>query len=351
MTDSVIKGSLDDYLVGSAGGPVATAIGNNFYGINHRQTPGAIPKNKDVYGYTFFTRPQLNMQTDNLRNVRTLTPLLNTNSQSAQRIIRCALDPRLMAGYPVSGGSNRLSCPFVDNEMAFIPVLTNSLLSISGWPDLVLPDYTAPEGAYKETYAQVDGIIENYTSYDIEATFRNQKGDPIINLFYYWQFYMSKVFEGLLVPYPDFITENMIDYNTRIYRLVMDPEKKRVTKIAATGASFPNSLPFGANFDYSSEEPYNDQNAELTIRFKSIGAMYNDDILIKEFNQTVAVFNPMMDDANIDTYMVKIPDSLKSLFNNRGYPRIHPFTYELEWWVSSDFYRQRVAALTNIGLI
>ncbi len=38
----------------------------NVYGINHRQTPLAIPQNKDHYGLTFFTRPQLNFRAANL---------------------------------------------------------------------------------------------------------------------------------------------------------------------------------------------------------------------------------------------------------------------------------------------
>ena len=72
---------------------------NNVYGINHRQMPLPIPINKDQYGLTFFTRPQLNMRRENLKNLRIMHPLLTTQSTSYQRLIRCTLDPRLMVGY------------------------------------------------------------------------------------------------------------------------------------------------------------------------------------------------------------------------------------------------------------
>ena len=53
---------------------------------------------------------------------------------------------------------------------------------------------------------------------------------------------MSLVFEGKLVPYFDYMAENTIDYNTRIYRLVTDSTHMYVTKIAATGYAFPISV-------------------------------------------------------------------------------------------------------------
>jgi hypothetical protein len=34
----------------------------------------------------------------------------------------------------------------------------------------------------------------------------------------------------------------------------------------------------------------------------------------------------------------------------RGYPRINPDDYELEWWVPLDFYQKRVQALFNSQL-
>lgn len=343
--------SLDDYFQTTPIGSVERAIGNNLYGINHRQIAGVVPMNKDTYGMTFFVRPQLNMQSNNLRNNRLFYPLLSIDDTSIQRFVKCTLDPRLMYGY---GGTRTfvpaISCPLVDNTQAFIPVLTNNLNSISGWPDVVSPTFTSKPGLYEEAYSMVDGIVKNYTSYDIDATFRNTKGDPIAYMFYIWLHYQSMVFENLMVPYPDFIIENELDYNTRIYRLVLDSEKRYVKKIAATGVAFPMTVPVGQFFDYSNEKPYNDQSKDITVRFRCLGVQYQDDILVHEFNETVVIFNANMRDGVRENNLIKVNPGLLTLFNNRGHPRINPNNYELEWWVSKEIFKARTAAVLKENL-
>jgi hypothetical protein len=348
MADSIVPHSLDDYFQSTPIGSVDKAIVNNLYGINHRQIDGAVASNKDTYGLTFFVRPQLNLQNDNIRNSRLFTPLLTTNSNSIQRYVRATLDPRQVAGYksPPRGKlppitKNGIPCPVMDNENCFIPVLTNNLKSMSGWPDITAPTFNSKSGLYNEVYSQVDGITRVYESFDIDATFRNTRGDPILYMFYIWLHYSSLVFEGKLFPYLDYLIGNEIDYTSRIYRLVLDPQKDTVRKIAATGACFPISVPTGSFFDFNAEKPYNDQNRDITIRFKCLGAEYLDDILIKEFNDTVVIFNPSMSNSRRNTDMVKVNKNLIQMFNNRGYPRINPTNNQLEWWVSSQLFKTR----------
>jgi hypothetical protein len=231
-------------------------------------------------------------------------------------------------------------CPLVDSLQAFIPVLTNNLLTLSGWPDVTAPVFESDAGLYKESYAQVDGLTKNYESFDLDASFRNTRGDPILYMFYIWLHYMGNVFEGKQVPYLDYLVENVIDYNTRIYRLVLDVNKDKVKKIAATGASFPVSVPTGSFFDFNSETPYSDQNKDISIRFRCMGADYMDDILIREFNQTVSLFNPLMRDAYRGTNMTQVSRKLLPLFNNRGYARIDESTYSLQWYVEKDLFKK-----------
>lgn len=343
--NSVAPFSLDDYFQSTPVGSLERAIGDNLYGINQNQVPSAVPSNKDIYGLTFFVRPQLNLQTDNIRNERLFYPLLTDNSTSMQRFVRCMLDPRLMEGY----GRGKvvippISCPFVDNQQAFIPILTNDLLSISGWPDVVVPYYKSDRGLYQESYMQADGVVKNYENFSMTASFRNTRGDPIIYLFYIWLHYQALVFEGILMPYPDFITENELDYNTRIYRLVLDSSKTYVKKIAACGVAAPVSVPTGSFFDYTADKPYNDQNKEISIQFECLGAVYQDDYLIRAFNKTVATFNPGMRDSNRTKVMTKVPKVVLGLFKNRGYARINPNNYELEWWVDKSFFTLRTQA-------
>ena len=350
MSNILVPYSLDDYFQTTPIGSIDKAIGNNLFGINHRQTSTAVPSNKDVYGLTFFVRPQLNMQIDNIRNARIFASLTTQNVLSIQNFVRCTLDPRLQVGYRFQTLSiPKIECPMVDAMNPFISVLTNNLSTISGWPDVVAPTFTSTPGLYNEAFSMVDGITKNYETFDLDASFRNTKGDPILYLFYIWLHYSSMVHEGKLVPYLDMITENEIDYNTRIYRLVMDKNKEKVTKIAATGAAFPISVPTGSFFDYSTEKPYNDQNKDISIRFKCMGVDYQDDILIKEFNDTVVIFNPAMEDGQRERTMMNVPRSMLTMFNNRGYPRINPSNNVLEWWVDQSFYDNRSGVFANFG--
>lgn len=336
---SILNMSLDDLYTSLNIGSIERANANNLYGLNHRAIPTVVPSNKDRYGLTFFVRPQLNMTPDNIRNIRIFYSLLNDKEFSIQRYVRAMLDPRLMEGVTIGTTKYpKVNCGLVDNANAFIPVLTNNLLSISGWPDLTLATFNSQPGMYKEVYSQVDSMARNFESFDIDATFRNVRNDPIIMLFYIWCHYQSYVFEGKLMPYFDFLLENEIDYNTRIYRLVLDNTFTHVTKIAATGAAFPISINLSSFFDYNSEKPFNDQSKEITVRFRCMGAEYLDDVLIYEFNESVCIFNSSMRDSQRDSVMVKINPSILTLFNNRGYPRINYNTYELEWYVPKDMY-------------
>jgi hypothetical protein len=339
--------SLDDYFQSMPIGSIDKALTNNLYGINHRQIPNSLLSNKDVYGLTFFVRPQLNLDENNVKNERLLYSLLTSTSTSIQRFVRTTLDPRLVHGKP---GTSPLPCPIMDNTQAFIPVLSNNITNISGWPDMALPTFTSKPGIYEEAYSQADGVVTNYTSFDMDATFRNTRGDPILYMFYIWVHYQSFVFQGILQPYPDFIISNTLDYTTRIYRLVLDVNRKYVKKIAAVGAAFPISVPIGQFFDYTTDKPYNDQSKDITIRFRCMGVIALDDILIFEFNATVVIFNPMMGDRYREANMVKISYDLLQQFNNRGYARIEPKTYELEWWVPKDLHAAKTGAFLKANL-
>ena len=342
--------SMDEFFENTPIGSVEKAIGNNLYGFNHRQIPNMVPMNKDQYGLTFFVRPQLNLRSGNIRANRRMYPLLSNNPTSLQRFVRSTLDPRLAIGG--IEGTTAMSCPLVDHEQAFIPVLTNNLTSLSGWPDLTAPTFSSKPGVYNEVYSQVDGIVRNFEAFDIDATFRNTRGDPIVYMFYIWLHYQSSVFEGTMTPYIDYLMNNAIDYNTRIYRLVMDESKTYVRKIAACGAGFPINVPIGSFMDFNSERPFNDQNKDITIRFRCMGAEYLDDILIHEFNQTTLIFNSGMEAVggadrktstlNMAGNFVEVPREMLSFFNHRGYPWINQDNYKLEWWIPRNVYDAKV---------
>jgi hypothetical protein len=156
---------------------------------------------------------------------------------------------------------------------------------------------------------------------------------------------MANVFEGTLVPYADFIVERELDYCTRIYRIVLDPTKRKVQRIAACGASFPVGVPTGSIFDFAADKPYNDANSTITIPFQAMGFICQDDILIRTFNETQAIFNQDMLPDRIDSKMQAVPIEYLKYFNNRGYPYIDANTRELRWYVSKEYYNAKLESL------
>lgn len=158
----------------------------------------------------------------------------------------------------------------------------------------------------------------------------------------------------------------------------MDQQKRYVTYIASTGASFPLNVPIGNMFDYSVESPYNTKNQSLSFRFRSMGFITFEDILKLKFNETTAIFNPEMakilrydmEDGNDELKAredgtaiyrvdgcsyVKIPyflamsmdsEGFGSPFfsiNHRAYPYINLRSNELEWWIAESEFNQKAA--------
>lgn len=349
MAATIVDKTLDELFTTMPTGSLDKAILNNLSTLNHRMTPNMLPSNRDMPGLVFFVRPQLNMQKDNLRNMRQLSQLLTNNMTSMQTYIRCMLDPRLMTGVSFNTGSiPSINCPIIDNLNAFITPFTNNCTSMSGWPSISAPTFTSKPGQYNEAFSMVDGRVLNNEAWDLNVNFKNTRGDPILFMLYVWVLYMSFIFEGKLVPYLDFITENELDYCTRIYHITTDYQRRYVTKIAATHASFPIGVPVGDPFNFNAGQPYSEANKDIGVTFRCMGVDYFDTILIKEFNDTVGIFNPGMKDALRSQLMVKIPWSLINSFNfARAYPRINPFTSELEYYVSTQDFNKRAQGLLS----
>lgn len=381
--DSGIAPNIQDYadkFVGRIGSPldifastsiktVTHAMSTNMLGLN--TTPGTlnIAENKDKMGFVFFTRPQLNLQQSNIANITKLYPLLTTSATSMQTQIRALLDPRLQTPFSMGGGgqlfnesvmkqlaynTKPLAANFVDPYNPFLTILSNTCLSISGFPDITAETFSSKAGLHKEQYVQYDDTTKTLMPVDLSCTFRNVEGDPVSYLHYVWMTYGSLVFEGLMMPYIDYIAQNWIDYQTRIWRLVMDKDNRVVKKIAATLPAIPTSLPMGSFFDFNVETPYNLQNKEINIRFKTMGIEYMDDKLIREFNETILIFNPFMyPDGNErlgmrsrDNYMVKANHNELNIFSHKSYPWINEETYELEWYVPRLVYQKTKETLS-----
>lgn len=317
-------------------GDLSSTVANNLLGFNHRNMGSPIPSNKDGYGLTFFTRPFLNLSYDNISLMRKLTPLLNSRSDTYQSVIRTTLDP---IGARPDFGNRGSRSRLVNTYSPFIPLLSNNILSMSGWPDIALDTYTSKPGIQREAWIMADGTSKLYESFDIQVSFRNMEGDPITLLMLTWLHYISGVYDGTLMPYPEFISENRIDYQTRIYRIILDPTKRYVQKIAACGAAFPWSSSIGGAFNFSNDKVFNTDSDQINVPFKCVGADYNDPVTIEEFNLVGALANSDLKNPAANGYVKLHPRQL-TYFNYYGYPLINPRTFEFEWWVDRDTYSE-----------
>jgi len=279
---------------------------------------------------------------------RKMTHLLSDIASSTQRYVRLTLDPRLGT---LGDNGVILESPLVDNNNPFISLLTNTRVSITGWPDSIVPTHTSAPGVYKEESIMVDGITDFQGRYELDLTFRRVEDDPIMKLFTTWGRYPSLTYRGIMQPYYDFIRADEYDYNTRIYQLMLSDDGKYVKEIASTGASFPIAMNDGGVFNFDSvEDPYDDGGETSSFRFASVGAIYNDPITVLNFNLVTTYFHPgmkLMNQGRRGHGMVKIPQELMKALNNRGYPRIDLNTLELEWYLEKEIIDAKVKELED----
>jgi hypothetical protein len=138
----------------------------------------------------------------NLVNNRDLAGLLNPDRNSYARVFRVMFDERL----PGLG----IDTDLFYNDSPFMNILTNTLINMSGWPDMASPTHTSDPGLFKEEIAWVDGVNKVRYAFDITCNFQNIEGDPINSLFQYWTTYASLAFMGGISMRNYFITRNRI---------------------------------------------------------------------------------------------------------------------------------------------
>nr|DAN24641.1 MAG TPA: hypothetical protein [Caudoviricetes sp.] len=369
-----LRNHLDEIVRKQGYGNLSSIVYHTVRGFNYlRHGQQFVQKNQDGMGYTFFTRPILNLTYDNLSHVDMLLPIRDAHPDSYANLARCMLDPWFhkdqnqndynsqinhTAGNTL-GDKNFLqvkankSTRLADPYNPFIPFLTNTLVSLTGWRDIALNDYTSKSGVNNEQWSKPDGFYYKTESFELSASFRNIKGNPLKLLFNTWLCYMWHCLEGDINPYPQFVEEREYDFNTRIYRFVMDPTKTYIQSHAMTIA-WPMSYPMGNLFNFSADKNFVDGNDEINITFKCMGSDYDHPIMPYEFNAVVGMFNPNLEvdytnyDFKTQSLVMKRGNwrKLQAHEKNRGVfaaiPLVNYKTLELEWWISPEDYEQYV---------
>lgn len=322
-------GTLQDALNDSAYGAYGKFIGHTLFGLNHEQRRPILRNIPEGEALVFFTRPYFNMSKTNLRNNRVMTNLIVNEVESVQTYIRQTLDPDVAE-------NESTYCSLVNPNCAFVPVLSNTILNMSGWPDRILPTFASKPGARGEQFSLPDGIVETNGKFDLTFTFEKMDGDINEKLLTTWMDMMSLQNDGICVPYVWHEAYKEKNYDSRIYVLVMDVTNRIVLDIATAISTFPVNDNKGAKFNISNRKRVKEN--EFSVRFEANLIQYSDPILLLEFNLASARFNRdvfnLITGKSHNLHKVAPVDFYK--YKNNLIPIIDFETNELCWYANND---------------
>lgn len=317
-------------------GGTETAFTEAISGFNMIHQGVKLPMNRELQGHIFVTRPCLNLTDDNIAAVRELSSLyMRTGTGNWMGALRAMLDPITAKQYPRHGTE------MFDTRQAFLPFMSNLCVSATGWPDRVGNTYAYERGIENETSIFHDTGYRILSQWECSMTLENIVGNPVTKFAEMMLIYQGAVYLNRMMPHLECLALNEIDYTMRIYRIILDPNGRTISGIAATGSSMLSSSNIGSMFNYTRESAYNEDSKQVTLQFDSVGAMYNDPYLMRAFNRTVSNgdFCPAMgSESTRHELFVRIDPNQRQLFNFKCFPWINEYTIELEWWVDKHIY-------------
>jgi hypothetical protein len=319
------------------------ALSSTLYGLDIFNLPTPAQQTHEQFGLLFFTRPMLNLSYHNVTMDRTLVPLATQETSSVGRYIRALLDP-------IGENGKGWDCPLVDKENIFMPILSNTVETLSGWQDPILNTWTSAAGVRQESYTMADSGHDVFSPVDLSSTFRNVRGNILGYLFHVWTRYISLEYAGRCDPHPLFFQHNAIDYQTRVYHLILNQTRTHVENIACTGASFPLVDPVGASSNFNRSEVINTEVDTMSQTWRSMGNFYYDSGYMYDFNKSSGLLRPNFNTTKRDEeYRILWPGEYK-LFTYTAFPRINPRTARLEWWVSRKRYIEVMGSESYAGM-
>jgi hypothetical protein len=241
--------------------------------------------NSEMVGLTFFTRPRLNMTTRSLRQDPTLAMLDTLDPLNWMFSLRCNLDSK----FAREGAAASLASvsPWFNDESPFNVPLGNMLTGITGWPDFSVQYETTESGYFSEDMTMVRGSDMGRRTYELSCTFRDIQGGYLMAYFYYWLIAMTLQMEGTIVAYPDDRDANRLNYTCSIYRFVLDPSMRTITKWAKATGCYPVNVPMGDVFNFGPGDSHIHTSQQFTIPFIANHIRYMDPRQLSQFNSLV----------------------------------------------------------------
>lgn len=293
-----------------------------------------LPPNNEVVGLTLFTRPKLCLASANISMNRVMRMMDTVDPYRLEFSIRAYLDSKWARNSKFSGLVSQ--CPFVNSESPFIVPLSNGLWNFSGFPDFFIDTVTTEGGFYAEDQTIATGSDFNRRSYDFSVTFQDIQSGYLMSLFYFWLLYIALVRNGTMVAYMEDIVAARLNYTCSIYRLILDPSRRTVTKWCKATGCYPKSIPFGAAFDIPDRENYIHGTQQFTVPFQCSGGVeYMDPIILKEFNMLIDRWagNPV--EAAARGERVEAPVTAFANFTGIPYINLNGFN-ELKFWAKPE---------------
>jgi len=289
-----------------------------------------VTPNNEHAGLTFITRPKLNLTAGNIRQNRLMSMLDSGDPLSIQFMIRMLLDTKLSQTPTFLPLVDR--SPLLDAYSPFLTPLMNCIESVSGFPSANIETYTTEGGFFSEDLTYAAGSDRNRKSFDLQLSFVDMQGGVCAALLQMWMEYICAVSVGEMIAYAEDINAQRINYTVSLYRFLLDPSKRFITRWCKCTGGFPISRPSGAVFDINSSELFVEaaKKFSVTFKFNHMG-VENDPVILKEFNMLMQRSCPTI--VSSERYSARERLTNVPFTNYMGLPYIYETEYgpELVW--------------------
>lgn len=313
---------------------------------------GLVPTNSMYRGFTFITRPRLNLTGANLHQHSLMNTLYTANERSVAFMIRALLDTRLANGEPLLLGSLPPSetitdevlefseaarkSPLFDVHNPFFTPLMNGLVGISGFPDLTLQTESTQGDFHGGDFTYAKGSDLMNRTEELSLEFRDIGGSIILSCMYYWCMAIALLAKGVMLAYPDDIYERRLNYTVSIYRFITDRTGTQVQWWAKATGCFPKSVPVGALFNISQGESLVASARNFTIPFVANNFEVNDVGTLFDFNALMRRYQPDITNENEFISVTNGCDPEHS-FNSLPYLVTDSTGIRLDWRTSAEY--------------
>lgn len=326
---SLLVDKLHEMIYRSTGNSKYNIYSNYLSGIDKTKNT-TIESDVSRQGYVFIGRPVLNLRDSSLKQDRILSLINSLSSNTLSFGIRCWLDPIFSQRNKIATiikGSN-----LIDDSLPFIPVLSNTLKTMSGWPDPVLNTESTEGGFFSENLTFAKGFDELRKSVTFNLSFRDLQGSPVLSLFTIWFRFIHLVTRGIVLAYNKYIEERKICYSCSIYRFVLDTSGRFIKYWGKATGCFPISYPMGGYLNYDIANPISNFGNNITIPFTVNMPEMMDPIILSDFNMWVKRFCSDVESMDILTQDEQVHNNFKGI----PYIDTKSGTNELQWRIDKS---------------